>query len=203
MQAVLQGNGVSSEHSKIISKCLVAADLRGVDTHGINRIPSYMARNRQGVLDPKAQPTLTETTPVIAQVDAHNAFGFVAAHMGMAKACDMAEIYGIDMVSVKHSNHFGTSAWLVQQALDAGMMSLVFTNSSPALPVWAGKEKLVGVSPLACGAPGGEEPPFILDMAPSVAARGISVKPCGGARRSLAIGLLMAREGILMTQLRR
>lgn len=172
VQAVLQGNGVSQEHSKIISKCLVAADLRGVDTHSVNRIPSYMARIRQGVLDPKAQPTLTETTPVIAQVDAHNAFGFVAAHMGMAKACEMAQIYGIGMVSVKHSNHFGMSAWLVQQALDAGMMSLVFTNSSPALPVWGGKEKLMGVSPLACGAPGGEKPPFILDMAPSVAARG-------------------------------
>ncbi|KAM0694645.1 hypothetical protein Q7P36_005001 [Cladosporium allicinum] len=172
VQGVLQGNGVSQEHSEIIAKCLVAADLRGVDTHGINRIPSYMARIRQGVLDPKAQPILTETTPVIAQVDAHNSFGFVAAHMGMQKACAMAKIYGIGMVSVKHSNHFGMSAWLVQQALDAGMMSLVFTNSSPALPVWGGKEKLMGVSPLACGAPGGEKPPFILDMAPSVAARG-------------------------------
>lgn len=74
------------------------------------------------------------------------------------------------MVSVKHSNHFGMSAWLVQQALDADMMSLVFTNSSPALPVWGGKSKLLGVSPIACGAPGGNE--FILDMAPSVAARG-------------------------------
>jgi LDH2 family malate/lactate/ureidoglycolate dehydrogenase len=172
VQGVLQGNGVSPEHSEIIAKCLVAADLRGVDTHGINRIPSYMARIRQGVLDPKAQPILTETTPVVAQVDAHNSFGFVAAHMGMQKACEMAKIYGIGMVSVKHSNHFGMSAWLVQQALDAGMMSLVFTNSSPALPVWGGKEKLMGVSPLACGAPGGEKPPFILDMAPSVAARG-------------------------------
>jgi LDH2 family malate/lactate/ureidoglycolate dehydrogenase len=171
-RAVLEGNGVSSDHANIIAKCLVAADLRGVDTHGINRLPSYMARIRQGVLDPKAQPTLKETTPVIAQVDARNAFGFVSAHMGMQKACEMARIYGIGMVSVKHSNHFGMSAWLVQQALDAGMMSLVFTNSSPALPVWGGKEKLMGVSPLACGAPGGEKPAFILDMAPSVAARG-------------------------------
>lgn len=74
------------------------------------------------------------------------------------------------MVSVKHSNHFGMSAWLVQQALDANMMSLVFTNSSPALPAWGGRSQLLGVSPIACGAPG--EPAFILDMAPSVAARG-------------------------------
>jgi len=171
-EEVLKGNGVPAGNAEIVARCLVAADLRGVDTHGVNRIPSYMARIRQGVLDPKAQPTLNQVTPVVAQVDAHNAFGFVAAHMGMQHACEMAEVYGIGMVSVKHSNHFGMSAWVVQQAIDAGMMSLVFTNSSPALPVWGGKSKLMGVSPIACGAPAGKEKPFILDMAPSVAARG-------------------------------
>lgn len=130
---VLQGYGVPLENANIVARCLVAADLRGVDTHGVNRIPSYVARIRSGVLDAAAQPTLSEITPVVAQVDAHNAFGFVAAHMGMAKAIDMARVYGIGMVSVKHSNHFGMSAWLVQEAIDQGMMSLVFTNSSPAL----------------------------------------------------------------------
>lgn len=91
----------------------------------------------------------------------------------MSRAIEMAQTYGMGMVSVKHSNHFGMSAWLVKQALEAGMMSLVFTNSSPALPVWGGREKLMGVSPIACGAPGGESgKPFILDMAPSIAARG-------------------------------
>jgi LDH2 family malate/lactate/ureidoglycolate dehydrogenase len=171
VKAVLQANNVSETDAAVTAHCLVAADLRGVDTHGVNRIPSYLARIRQGVLDPTAQPTITEKTPVVAQVDGKNAFGFVAARLGMEKAIDMAKTYGIGMVSVKHSNHFGMSAWLVQQALDAGMMSLVFTNSSPALPVWGGKEKLMGVSPIACGAPGSEHD-FILDMAPSVAARG-------------------------------
>lgn len=130
---VLRGYGVPLENANIVARCLVAADLRGVDTHGVNRIPSYVARIRSGVLDAAAQPTLSEITPVVAQVDAHNAFGFVAAHMGMSKAIDMARVYGIGMVSVKHSNHFGMSAWLVQEAIDQGMMSLVFTNSSPAL----------------------------------------------------------------------
>jgi LDH2 family malate/lactate/ureidoglycolate dehydrogenase len=171
-QNVLVGNGVPTENAAIIAKCLIEADLRGVDTHGINRIPSYMTRVRQGVLDPKASPTLTQITPVVAQVDGHNAFGFVAAHMGMASAVEMAKTFGIGMVSIKHSNHFGMSAWVVQQAIDAGMMSLVFTNSSPALPVWGGMSKLMGVSPIACGAPAGKAKPFILDMAPSVAARG-------------------------------
>ncbi|KAL3426747.1 malate/L-lactate dehydrogenase [Phlyctema vagabunda] len=172
VRGVLEGNGVSAENAAIIADCLVQADLRGVDTHGVNRIPSYMERIRQGVLDAQAEPTVTQVTPVVGQVDGHNSFGFLGGHVGMAAAIAMARQFGIGMVSVKHSNHFGMSAWLVQQALDADMMSLVFTNSSPALPVWGGREKLMGVSPIACGAPGGDGKPFILDMAPSVAARG-------------------------------
>lgn len=171
VEGVLTRNGVPLANAATVAKCLVAADLRGVDTHGINRIPSYMARIRQGVLDPAAQPTVEKLTPVVAQVDGKNGFGFVAAHAGMGLAIEMAQQFGIGMVSVKHSNHFGMSAWVVQQAIDANMMSLVFTNSSPALPVWGGKSKLMGVSPIACGAPGRDKP-FILDMAPSVAARG-------------------------------
>ncbi|KAJ9605316.1 hypothetical protein H2200_009973 [Cladophialophora chaetospira] len=169
---VLQGNGVPEQNAKIIAYCLLQADLRGVDTHGMNRIPSYMERIRQGVLDPAAEPAFNQITPVVGQVDGRNAFGFLCAHLGMKHAIEMAKTYGIGMVSVKHSNHFGMAAWIVQQAIDAGMMSLVFTNSSPALPVWGGREKLMGTSPLACGAPAGKAPPFILDMAPSVAARG-------------------------------
>ncbi|KAL2008543.1 hypothetical protein VTN00DRAFT_6737 [Thermoascus crustaceus] len=192
VQSVLIGNGVPPENAAIVADCLLQADLRGVDTHGINRVPSYMERIRQGVLDAKASPTLNQVTPVVAQVDGKNGFGFVAAHMGMARAIEMAKEFGIGMVSVKHSNHFGMSAWVVQQALDAGMMSLVFTNSSPALPVWGGRSKLMGVSPIACGAPAGKEKPFILDMAPSIAARGKIYK---AARRGEKIPIDWALDG--------
>jgi LDH2 family malate/lactate/ureidoglycolate dehydrogenase len=171
--ALLTGNGVRTENATIIARALVLADLRGIDSHGINRLPSYISRIRAGVLSPAASPSLSNITPVVAQVDGQNGFGFLAVHAGMSVAISIARTFGIGLVSVKHSNHFGMSAWIVQQALDAEMMSLVFTNSSPALPVWGGREKLMGVSPIACGAPGGEAGrPFILDMAPSVAARG-------------------------------
>jgi LDH2 family malate/lactate/ureidoglycolate dehydrogenase len=68
VEGVLEGNGVPKENAAIVANCLVQADLRGVDTHGMNRIPSYMARVRQGVLDPKATPSLVNVTPVVAQV---------------------------------------------------------------------------------------------------------------------------------------
>ncbi|KZZ91812.1 malate/L-lactate dehydrogenase [Moelleriella libera RCEF 2490] len=188
--SILTHNGVSGPSAALVAKCLIAADLRGVDTHGMSRVPSYMARIRRGVLDPAAQPSLSQVTPVVAHVDGRNSFGFLGAHMAMQAAITSAETYGIGMASVRRSNHFGMAAWVVQQALDAGMMSIVFTNSSPALPPFGGRSKLLGTSPLACGAPGistaasvsatkgaaavagGGGGDFILDMAPSVAARG-------------------------------
>jgi LDH2 family malate/lactate/ureidoglycolate dehydrogenase len=172
VQELLEKHDVPPDNATIIAKCLVEADLRGVDSHGINRIPSYVARIRLHVLDPAASPLLTKITPVVARVDGRNGFGFLAARAAMECAIKMAQDFGIGMVSVLHSNHFGMSASFVQQAVDADMMSFVFTNSSPALPVWGGREKLMGVSPIACGAPAGTSVPFILDMAPSVAARG-------------------------------
>ncbi|KAI7347171.1 Malate/L-lactate dehydrogenase, partial [Hortaea werneckii] len=175
-ERVLQANGLTATNATTVARGLVAADLRGIDTHGINRLPSYLTRIRQGVLDPHAEPTLHIKTPVAAQINAHNNFGFIAAAQGIQHACAVAETYGIGMVSIKHSNHFGMSAHLCQTALDhpsGPMMSLVFTNSSPALSPYGGRSKLLGVSPIACGAPGGpNHPDFILDMAPSVAARG-------------------------------
>ncbi|CAG8090221.1 unnamed protein product [Penicillium salamii] len=173
VQEVLVAKGVSKENAAVISHCLLQADLRGVDTHGANRIPSYIERIRNNILDPAAHPELKQVTPVVAQVDGKNGFGFVAANLGMQRAIEMAQEFGIGMVSVKHSNHYGMAAWIVQKAIDAGMMALVFTNSSPAQPAWGGREKRMGVSPIACGAPGHiESRPFILDMAPSVVARG-------------------------------
>jgi LDH2 family malate/lactate/ureidoglycolate dehydrogenase len=168
---ILIKHGVNPKNAETVAHCLNAADLRGVDTHGMNRIPSYIERIRQGVLGATAEPVVKHVTPVVTHVDAQNGFGFVAAKAGMTAAIESAKTFGIGMCSVAHSNHFGMSAWLVQMANEAEMMSLVFTNSSPALPVWGGRSKLVGVSPIACGAPGSEHP-FILDMAPSVAARG-------------------------------
>lgn len=193
--SLLVANGVPEDNAAIIAARLVAADLRGNDTHGINRLPSYLARVRTGAMSATASPTFTSITPVVGQIDGQNGFGFLAAELGMRKACHIAKTYGIGMVSCKRSNHFGMSAWIVHQAIEEGMMSLVFTNSSPALPVWGGKEKVLGVSPIACGAPGGEGGrDFVLDMAPSVAARG-KVHKAMRRGESIPEGWALDKEG--------
>lgn len=144
------------------------AHIRGVGTHGSNRTSLYIERIRQNVLDPASSPQLEQTTPVVALVNSQNAFGFVAAQLGAQRAIEMASDFGIGMVSVK----FGMSAWMVQQAIDAGMLPLVSTNPPlrflygvVGLSLWAS-------SPSACGAPAGKERLFILGMTPSIDARG-------------------------------
>ena len=130
-----------------------------------------MARVKDGLVNATPELKITEKTPVAAHLDGDNGFGFIVATKAMEDAIRRAETYGIGMVTVNHSNHFGMAATYVQQALDKDMISLVFTNSAKQMPPFGGKETLLGISPFAAGAPSESEVPFILDMAPSVVAK--------------------------------
>ena len=136
------------------------------------RLEQYLARVSNGLVNAKPNLRVTEKTPVAAHLDGDNGFGFIVATHGMKEAIKRAETYGIGIVTVDHSNHFGMAATYVIQALEAGMISLVFTNSAKQMPPFGGKETLLGISPFAAGAPSKDELPYILDMAPSVVAKG-------------------------------
>src|SRR5918998_1645072 len=171
-QALLTAHGLPDDDAEIVAECLVKADLRGVDTHGIMRLPGYLDRLRRGLINARPHLEAKRVTPVAALMDGQDGFGFVIATRAMAEAIAMAAAYGIGVVAVRRSTHFGMAAQYVLQAIDAGYMSLVFTNASPSMPPWGGREGLLGTSPFAAGAPGGREGPFVLDMSPAVAARG-------------------------------
>ncbi|KAI2974111.1 hypothetical protein CBS147323_1500 [Aspergillus niger] len=170
--ALLVKAGLMAEDARSMAECLVLADVRGVDTHGLARLPQYLDRVSNGRVNPRPSINITQKTPVVAHLDGDNGFGFVVATRGMDEAIKRAEIYGIGMVTVNHSNHFGMAATYVLQALKANMISLVFTNSAKQMPPFGGKETLLGISPFAAGAPSNTEVPYILDMAPSVVAKG-------------------------------
>jgi LDH2 family malate/lactate/ureidoglycolate dehydrogenase len=169
---ILVAYDVPAGDAAVVAECLVRADLRGVETHGLVRLAGYLDRIRAGLLN--RAPTLSpmRVTPVTAGLDGQDGFGFVVATRAMAEAIDMATEFGIGVVSARRSTHFGMAANYVLQALDAGMVSLVFTNASPAMPPWGGREALLGTSPFAAGAPSGSGVPYVLDMSPAVAARG-------------------------------
>ena len=169
---LLVKHGLPPADAETTACCLVEADLRGVETHGVVRLPHYLNRVRLGLI--KLQPNIVvqHVTPVAASVDGDDGFGFVVATRAMEEAITMARTYGIGLVAVRRSNHFGMAASYVLQAARAGFMSMVFTNASASMPPWGGRDPVLGTSPFAAGAPGGKLPPFILDMSPAVAARG-------------------------------
>jgi LDH2 family malate/lactate/ureidoglycolate dehydrogenase len=169
---LLLAHGLSPEDAATVARCLVEADLRGVETHGMVRLPHYLNRVRLGLINPRPSIRIDRPTPVAISVDGDDGFGFVVAERAMAEAIAMARDFGIGLASVRRSSHFGMAASYVLQAERAGYMSMVFTNASRAMPPWGGREPLLGTSPFAAGAPGGQQPPFVLDMSVAVAARG-------------------------------
>ena len=165
-------NGLSEEHAETASYALVKASLRGVDSHGVARTPMYCERLRLGVANPQPKITVSRVAPAVALVDGDDGLGLVVGKKGMAEAIHIAHEFGIGLVGVKRSGHYGMAALYILQAIAANCIGLAFTNASPALPVWGGRDKFLGTNPFAAGAPTNGIPAFVLDMACSIIARG-------------------------------
>lgn len=158
------------------------------------RLQQYMERVSSGLVKAEPDMKLSEKTPVAAHLDGDNGFGFVVACDAMKDAIRRATTYGIGIVTANHSNHFGMAATYVIQALDAGMISLVFTNSAKQMPPFGSKEILLGISPFAAGAPSQNEVPYILDMAPSVVAKG-KIRTAARRGEKIPVGWAYDKDG--------
>ncbi|RAI01904.1 hydroxyacid dehydrogenase [Acuticoccus sediminis] len=176
---ILAAYAMPADDARFCAECLIEADLRGVSSHGIARLPTYARRLREGVLNPAPRLAVTERMPVAAHVDGDNGIGYVVGRRAMDLAIEKAQMFGVGLAAASRSNHYGMSSLYVHRALQAGLASFVFTNAAPTMPVWGGRDPVLGTNPLAMGAPG--PTPFVLDMATSVAAK-------GKVRRALARG---------------
>ena len=138
-RSLLQAHGVPPEDAGTIARCLVSADLRGVDTHGLCRLPIYLERVRAGLINPSPNLKPKRVTPVAASLDGENGFGFVVGTRAMQEAIAMAGEFGIGVVSARRSTHFGMAASYAIPAVEAGLMAMVFSNASQAMPPWGSK----------------------------------------------------------------
>jgi LDH2 family malate/lactate/ureidoglycolate dehydrogenase len=164
--------GVPTEDAKITVEVLLCADLRGVDTHGIQRLLMYVPRIRKGLINPRPEIQVEALTPVIKIVHGDDGLGQVVAVRGMREAIALAKDSGIAFVGCKDSNHFGAAAPYVLMACDEKMIGITGTNAFPTMAPWGGLKNLVGNNPLAVGVPFEGNPAFILDIAMSVSSRG-------------------------------
>jgi LDH2 family malate/lactate/ureidoglycolate dehydrogenase len=193
-RSLLQAYDVPPDDAATIAACLVRAELRGVDTHGLNWLPLDLERVRRGLINVRPTLKLQRVSGVAASLDGDNGFGFVVGMRAMNEAIAMAREFGIGAVSARRSTHFGMAAAYAIPAVEAGLMAMIFSNASPGMPPWGGKDRMFGTNPFCMAAPAGKHKPIILDMSPAVAARG-KIRRAERRGEQIPMGYALDAEG--------
>jgi L-2-hydroxycarboxylate dehydrogenase (NAD+) len=164
--------GVSKSDAAQAADVLAAADLRGIDSHGVARVRSYCDLLSEGRINPRPHVKVVRSTPSTATLDGDNGLGLVVGPRANQTAMEMAEKAGSGWVSVMNTNHFGIAGYYVLKAVERDMIGWAMTNSTAMVaPLW-GIERMLGTNPIAIAFPGKREPPIVIDMATCTAAYG-------------------------------
>ena len=162
---------MSESNADMVADNLVEADLRGVNTHGLIRLPEYVKRLEQGGVDVGAQPKITsEKGPAIC-MDAQSCLGQIAGTFAMQAAIQKAKSIGVGIATVKNSHHLGAMAYYSMLALKENMIGISMTNTAAMMPPWGGIKPTLGNNPFSFAFPP-TDAPIVLDMACTEAARG-------------------------------
>jgi LDH2 family malate/lactate/ureidoglycolate dehydrogenase len=154
------------------AEVLAAADLRGIDSHGVARMHAYFDMLTLGRINPRPQPKVVRSTPSTATFDGDNGLGLVVGPQANELAMEKAEAVGSGWVSVCNSNHYGIAGWYAMAGLERNLINWAMTNATKLVaPLW-GAERRLGTNPIAIAFPGKEEPAIVIDMATCAAAFG-------------------------------
>lgn len=171
-RAVFERHGVPAEDAVLAASVLAAADLRGVDSHGVARLRTYHDMLTLGRINPRPRLSIVRESPSTATVDGDNGLGLVVGPRANDIAMDKAEAVGTGWVSVRNTNHYGIAAYYPLRALERGMIGWSMTNSTKLVAPLGGAERMLGTNPIAIAFPGLEEPPVVVDLATSAVAYG-------------------------------
>jgi len=168
-----KGVGVSEEDARICADVLITSDKRGIDSHGIGRLKTiYYDRIKIGIQSPTTQFEIVKESPTTAVVDGNNGMGQVIAKKSMKMAIEKAKEYGMGMVAVRNSTHYGIAGYYALMAADAGMIGISGTNARPSVAPTFGVENMLGTNAFTFAMPSDEAFPFCLDCATSMVQRG-------------------------------
>jgi L-2-hydroxycarboxylate dehydrogenase (NAD+) len=170
--AVFDHWGAPPAVAALTADLMVRTDLRGVDSHGIGMLPTYLRWYRCGWIVPTAEPEIVGDEGTTAVIDGQQAFGHYAATRAMELAIAKARAHGVGLVTCRNSNHYGAAANYSMMALAHDMIGLSLTNSGPAVVPTFGRQAMLGTNPISLAAPAAREYPFVLDMATSTVAIG-------------------------------
>jgi LDH2 family malate/lactate/ureidoglycolate dehydrogenase len=164
--------GMRDDDSACLAESLATADLRGVHSHGVLRVPEYVAKLTTGGVDPTGRPSIVRDAGAALVVDGGNSMGQIGGAFAMRLAIERARTTGVAVATVRGSNHCGAMASYAMMALDEGMIGLATTNALPSMAPWGALDRILGINPLAIAIPAGVERPIVLDFAFSGAAVG-------------------------------
>lgn len=165
--------GLPENDAKIVAEVLVEADKLGIDSHGVNRLkPIYLDRIKDGILSPITKIDTIRETFTTAVLDANNGMGHVVSKKAMQICIEKAKTYGMGMVVVRNSSHYGIAGYYGLMAAKNGMIGITGTNARPSTAPTFGVENMLGTNPLTFVMPSDEDFPFFLDCATSVSQRG-------------------------------
>ncbi len=173
MKDILKNAGIPGDDAKIVCDVLIKADKLGFDSHGVNRLKTiYLDRIAEGTLNPLTNFEIVKEGPTTAVIDGHNGMGQVIAYKAMKLAIEKAKAYGMAMITVRNSTHYGFAGYYPLMAVNENMIGITGTNARPSVAPTFGVENMLGTNPLTFGIPNDETFPFLLDCATSITQRG-------------------------------
>jgi len=163
---------VPKREAEITTDVLLAANLRGVDSHGVARLRRYVKGLQDGVMLARPDEKMVSETATVALIEAGAGLGQPVSYRAMNLAIKKASEYGSGFVAVRNSNHYGIAGYYAMMALEHDMIGLSMTNAAVLVVPTFGRDARLGTNPIAVAAPAGQERPFVLDMATSTVPRG-------------------------------
>ena len=186
--------GCSVSHAQTVAEVLIAAELRGIPSHGLMRVKDYYQMVASGRINVKPNVSVLHQTPSTATVDGDNALGPIAARESMLLAIEKARVAGSGWVATQNSNHFGIAGYYSMMALDEDMVGIALTNANPLVAPTNSIDRLLGTNPIAVAIPADKQPPLVADFATTPIARGkLALKAKQG--QSVSLGLVQDKSG--------
>jgi L-2-hydroxycarboxylate dehydrogenase (NAD+) len=172
VRTIFERCAMAPDDAQLLADSLVVADVRGVHSHGVLRVPDYVKKLTREGINPTGRPAVVSDRQAALVVDGDNAMGQIACDFAMRQAVDRAARLGMAAAAVRGSNHCGALFYFAMKALEHDMIGLVSTNALPTMAPWGGRDKILGINPLAVAIPSAEEPPIVFDGAFSASSHG-------------------------------
>jgi LDH2 family malate/lactate/ureidoglycolate dehydrogenase len=188
---LLEAARIPGPKARLTADSLVAANLRGVDSHGVQLLPLYVDQIERGDMDPDADGHVVSESGGCLVYDGENGIGQHVAGVCCGHAVRLAKAHGMSTVVARESNHFGAAAYWGQKISQAGAIGIVMCNASPLAAPWQGKQPRLGTNPICMSVPG----PWLLDMATTTVAMNRIFKASLNGEATIPAGWAMDSEG--------